>query len=66
MTQGSDRAGGTSPQRRERLAVKLRAMERHLARVEAMLPAERADLAPMTAASDAVTLHLWIVAIASG
>jgi uncharacterized protein YutE (UPF0331/DUF86 family) len=59
VSRGSDRAGGAPSPRKERLAAKLRAMERHLGRVEAMLPEHRADLAPMTAACDAVTLHLW-------
>ena len=43
----------------ERIASKFRAIERHLARVEAMVPDDRAAFEPMTAASDAVVLHLW-------
>jgi uncharacterized protein YutE (UPF0331/DUF86 family) len=35
------------------------AVERHLARVAARLPASPVDLQPMTDASDAVILHLW-------
>jgi uncharacterized protein YutE (UPF0331/DUF86 family) len=43
----------------ERMASKFRAIERHLARVESMVPDDRAAFEPMTAASDAVVLHLW-------
>lgn len=43
----------------EKRAAKCRAIERHLLRVEAMLPREREALVPMSDASDAVTLHLW-------
>lgn len=39
--------------------MKARAIERHLSRVEAMLPATREAFLPMTPESDAVTLHLW-------
>ncbi len=59
MNPGSNLPGGPGSPRRDRLAAKLRAMERHLVRVETMLPAARAELIPMTAACDAVTLHLW-------
>lgn len=45
--------------RAERLAAKLRAIDQHLARVDAMRQATRSDLAPMTDACDAVVLHLW-------
>ncbi len=41
------------------LAEKAAAMERHLARVAALLPADPADLRPETEASDGVILHLW-------
>lgn len=34
-------------------------LDRHLARVEAMLPERAEDFAPETPASDAVILHLW-------
>lgn len=41
------------------LAERAAAIERHLARVAARLPATAADLLPCTDASDAVVLHLW-------
>ena len=41
------------------LAEKAAAVERHLERVAARLPATAAALQPMTDASDAVILHLW-------
>lgn len=41
------------------LAEKAAAVERHLARVAARLPANPQDLKPGTDASDAVVLHLW-------
>ena len=43
----------------EVLAEKTAAVQRHLARVAARLPADPADLHPSTDASDAVILHLW-------
>jgi uncharacterized protein YutE (UPF0331/DUF86 family) len=44
---------------RSLLAEKIAAVDRHLARVEARLPADASELAPCTDASDAVILHLW-------
>lgn len=44
---------------RNALAEKIAAVERHLARVEALLPARAADLRPATEMSDGVILHLW-------
>lgn len=41
------------------LAEKLVALERHLTRVRAKLPARPEELLPSTDASDAVVLHLW-------
>ncbi len=41
------------------LAERVSAVERHLARVEAKLPATAAGLQPSTDTSDAVILHLW-------
>jgi len=41
------------------LAAKTAALERHLERVVAKLPAEPRDLTPASDASDAVILHLW-------
>ncbi len=41
------------------LAERMMAVERHLARVAARLPASPTDLQPSTDASDAVILHLW-------
>jgi uncharacterized protein YutE (UPF0331/DUF86 family) len=41
------------------LAEKAAAIERHLDRVAARLPAEASALVPMSDASDAVILHLW-------
>jgi uncharacterized protein YutE (UPF0331/DUF86 family) len=41
------------------LAERVMAVERHLRRVEARLPASAADLQPASDASDAVILHLW-------
>lgn len=43
----------------ELLAERSAAVERHLRRVAARLPAEPHDLRPETDASDAVVLHLW-------
>jgi uncharacterized protein YutE (UPF0331/DUF86 family) len=44
---------------RDLLAAKTAAVERHLSRVAAKLPAEAGDLKPLSDASDAVILHLW-------
>ncbi len=44
---------------RELLIEKTAAIERHLARVAAHLPATADQLQPATAASDAIVLHLW-------
>jgi uncharacterized protein YutE (UPF0331/DUF86 family) len=44
---------------RETLAEKAAAIDRHLTRVAARLPADPADFAPASDASDAVILHLW-------
>ena len=44
---------------RQLLAEKAAAIERHLARVEATLPHDRAQFQPGTLESDAVILHLW-------
>ncbi|MGA7121613.1 MAG: DUF86 domain-containing protein [Polyangiaceae bacterium] len=44
---------------RQLLAEKTAAVERHLTRVAARLPAHAADLLPSSDASDAVVLHLW-------
>lgn len=41
------------------LAERVAAVERHLARVAAKLPAESGDFLPSSDASDAVVLHLW-------
>jgi uncharacterized protein YutE (UPF0331/DUF86 family) len=41
------------------LAEKVAAIERHLGRVEARLPADPEDFKPSTDATDAVILHLW-------
>lgn len=41
------------------LAEKAAAIERHLDRVAARLPADASALVPMSDASDAVILHLW-------
>ena len=41
------------------LAERAAAVERHLTRVSARLPADAADLVPATDGSDAVILHLW-------
>ena len=41
------------------LAQRVAAVERHLARVAAKLPATADDLTPATDASDVVVLHLW-------
>lgn len=41
------------------LAERVSAVERHLARVDAKLPATAAALQPGTDTSDAVVLHLW-------
>lgn len=41
------------------LAERVAAVERHLARVAARLPADPADLRAATDASDVVILHLW-------
>lgn len=44
---------------RDILAAKTAAVERHLARVAARLPADASELKPSSDASDAVILHLW-------
>jgi uncharacterized protein YutE (UPF0331/DUF86 family) len=44
---------------RDVLAERVMAVDRHLSRVAARLPASAADLQPATDASDAVILHLW-------
>jgi len=44
---------------RQVLAERTAAVERHLARVAARLPADPGELAAATDASDAVILHLW-------
>jgi uncharacterized protein YutE (UPF0331/DUF86 family) len=44
---------------RELLAERSGAVLRHLDRVAANLPADPADLTPMSAATDTVVLHLW-------
>jgi uncharacterized protein YutE (UPF0331/DUF86 family) len=44
---------------RDVLAEKTQAVERHLARVAARLPADPSDFHSATDASDAVILHLW-------
>jgi uncharacterized protein YutE (UPF0331/DUF86 family) len=44
---------------RDLLAAKTAAVERHLSRVAAKLPAEASELKPSSDASDAVVLHLW-------
>jgi uncharacterized protein YutE (UPF0331/DUF86 family) len=44
---------------RQLLAERAMAVERHLARVAARLPARPADLQPASDAADAVVLHLW-------
>ncbi|MCC6128080.1 MAG: DUF86 domain-containing protein [Chlamydiae bacterium] len=44
---------------KEILAERLGALERHLLRVSARLPNNRADFLPGTDFSDAVILHLW-------
>ena len=41
------------------LAEKAAAVQRHLERVRAKLPAHKADFLPGTDASDAVVLHTW-------
>ncbi len=43
----------------ELVAARAAAVERHLARVAARLPARASELLPSTDASDAVVLHLW-------
>jgi len=48
-----------SPFDRAVLAERAAAIERHLARVAARLPASPSDLVASTDASDAVVLHLW-------
>lgn len=50
MSQGIDR---------ELLAERAAAVVRHLDRVAAHLPADPAELQPMTATTDTVVLHLW-------
>lgn len=42
------------------LAEKTAAVEHHLARVTSRLPADAADLKPLTDATDSVVLHLWL------
>lgn len=44
---------------RQVLAERAAAIERHLERVAARLPADAEDFEPSTDASDAVVLHLW-------
>lgn len=44
---------------RQVLAERAAAIERHLERVAARLPADAEDFGPSTDASDAVVLHLW-------
>ncbi len=44
---------------RDLLAERAQAIERHLARVAARLPATAGELSPASDASDAVVLHLW-------
>jgi uncharacterized protein YutE (UPF0331/DUF86 family) len=44
---------------RDLLAAKTAAVDRHLQRVAAKLPAEPSELKPLTDTSDAVILHLW-------
>lgn len=48
-----------SPLDRDVLAERVAAVERHLTRVAARLPADSTDFLPSTDASDAVILHLW-------
>jgi len=48
-----------SPFDRAVLAERTMAVERHLQRVAARLPAQAADLQPATDVSDSVILHLW-------
>lgn len=48
-----------SPLDKQVLAEKAAAVERHLARVQACLPARPTGFKPSTDAADAVTLHLW-------
>jgi uncharacterized protein YutE (UPF0331/DUF86 family) len=48
-----------SPEMRAIAEVASHAVERHLARVAAKLPAQASDLIPATDESDAVILHLW-------
>jgi uncharacterized protein YutE (UPF0331/DUF86 family) len=42
------------------LAERVSAVQRHLARVEAKLPSQPADLLPSSDATDSVVLHLWL------
>lgn len=44
---------------RDLLAAKTAAVERHLARVAAKLPAQASELEPSSDAADSVVLHLW-------
>jgi uncharacterized protein YutE (UPF0331/DUF86 family) len=44
---------------RELLAERAASVVRHLDRVAAHLPADAADLAPLSSATDTVVLHLW-------
>ncbi len=48
-----------SPLDKQVLAEKAAAVERHLTRVQACLPARSAGFKPSTDAADAVILHLW-------
>jgi hypothetical protein len=48
-----------SPIDRELLAERAAAVLRHLDRVADHLPADPAELRPMTSATDTVVLHLW-------
>ena len=48
-----------SPLDKQVLAEKAAAVERHLTRVQACLPARSAGFKPSTDAADTVILHLW-------
>lgn len=48
-----------SPLDKQVLAEKAAAVERHLSRVQASLPAKSSQLKPSTDAADVVILHLW-------
>ena len=49
----------TGPIDLELLAERAASVERHLARVATYLPSDPAELAPLSAETDAVVLHLW-------